>query len=277
MMHKKSLHWLRITLIVLLSLTMLLPFFWMVIASFKPLYLVFDFPPDLHPSTFTTDAYSSAFGMSYLSLPRSIFNSLFIAVTTTVGSLITASLAAYAFAKIRFKGRDTLFLILLTTMMIPGQVTLIPMFIIFKNLGWINTFKPLIIPAVLVYPYGVFLLRQFYMTIPDSLIESAKIDGAAPPYIWAKLMVHLTIPAIASLALFKFMGSWNAFMGPMVYLNSSERFTIPLVISSFKSDYGTEWNLMMAVSCVSVIPVLVLYAFTQRYFVEGIMIGAVKG
>ena len=131
--------------------------------------------------------------------------------------------------------------------------------------------------ASTVLTFGVFLLRQFYMTIPDSLIESAKIDGAAPPYIWAKLMVHLTIPAIASLALFKFMGSWNAFMGPMVYLNSSERFTIPLVISSFKSDYGTEWNLMMAVSCVSVIPVLVLYAFTQRYFVEGIMIGAVKG
>lgn len=267
----------RIAAMCLLALTALFPFFWMVSTSLKPESAVFQFPPQLIPREPTLDSYRAVFQAQYLSMTRALLNSLFIAVLSTAGALFTASLAAFSFAKIDFRGKQWLFMVLLSTMMIPGQITLIPMFLTFKTLGWIDTYLPLIIPGVLVYPYGVFLLRQFYASIPDAYVDSGRIDGAGLPRIWAQIVMPLALPAMASLTLFKFMGSWNAFLGPMIYLNSSSKFTVPLVIRSFKTDYNVQWNLLLAASCVAVVPIMVLYLFTQRFFVDGIMIGGIKG
>ncbi len=269
--------YLRILFMCALAVTALFPFFWMVSTSLKPESEVFVFPPQLIPKAITFENYRSVFEAQFLSMTRALGNSLFIAVTSTAGALLTASLAAFSFAKINFRGKGWLFMVMLSTMMIPGQITLIPMFLTFKTLGWIDSYKPLIVPGILVYPYGVFLLRQFYASIPDAYVDSGRIDGASLPRIWAKIVMPLALPAMASLTLFKFMGSWNAFLGPMIYLNTSTKFTVPLVIRSFKTDYNVQWGLLLAASCTAVVPIMVLYLFTQRFFVDGIMIGGIKG
>ena len=262
-------------LLILLSITMLFPFLWMVSTSLKSGTSIFAYPPKLIPDPVNFQNYADVFIKQ--PMLNGLFNSLKIAVLNTVGVLFFASMAAYSFAKLKFRGKKILFGALLATMMIPSQVTLIPMYIWFKNLGWIDTYLPLTVPAILCNAYGVFMLRQFFMTLPDSYMESAKLDGCSQPVIFFKIMLPLCTPAMATLALFTFMGNWNNFLTPLIYLNTSTKFTLPLIIMSFQNMYYSDWSLLMAASCISVLPVIILYLCTGRYFMQGIVMTGLKG
>jgi len=222
----------------IIAFLMVIPFLWAVSTSFKERWQVFIFPPQWIPTPITTEAYRKAF----LSLPlgKAYLNSIKITGSVVIGSLFTASLAAFAFAKIKFKGREAIFLFLLSTMMIPGQVTLIPMYIVFKQINWIDTHLPLIIPPILVNVFGVFFLRQFFMTIPDDLIDAARIDGCSPLRIYFNIILPEARPALATLGIFIFMSSWNDFLTPLIYLNTMEKFTVPLIISSAQGLYYND-------------------------------------
>lgn len=262
-------------LLILISITMIFPFLWMFSTSLKSGTSIFEYPPKLIPYPLNYQNYIDVFIKQ--PMLNGLFNSLQIAVFNTAGVLLSASLAAYAFAKLRFRGKGILFGVLLATMMIPGQVTLIPMYIWFKNLGWIDTYLPLTIPAILCNAYGVFMLRQFFMTLPDSYVESAKLDGCGQPRIFFQIMLPLCKPAIATLGLFTFMGNWNNFLTPLIYLNTSTKYTLPLIVMSFQNMYYNDWGLLMAASCVAVLPIIILYLCAGKYFVQGIVMTGIKG
>jgi multiple sugar transport system permease protein len=207
---------------------------------------------------------------------QGVRNTLLITLIGLIGGLFTTSLSAYAFAKLRFPGRDALFYAILGTMMIPGVVTMLPTFILFRQAGWINTFRPLIVPALFGGAWGIFLMRQHMKTIPDELEDASRIDGCNPFQTWWKLMMPLCKPVLATLGIFGFMGGWNDFMGPLIYLNDPSKFTLQLLLASFSSYYSTKTNLLMAGSMMSLIPVLVLFFAAQRYFVQGITLTGVK-
>lgn len=262
-------------ILAVIALIMMFPFLWMVSTSFKDNSSVFEYPPKLIPNPLVLTNYVNVFVKQ--PIVRSFFNSLFIAVINTAGVLLTSSMAAYSFARLRFRFKGPLFVILLATMMIPSQVTLIPMFVWFKNLGWYDTYYPLILPSIFCNAYGVFLLRQFFATIPASYAESAQLDGCSYPVIYAKIMLPMCVPAMVTLGIFTFLGNWNSFLSPLIYLNSRERFTLPLTIMSFQNLYYSDWGLLMAASCVSIVPVIILYIFAQKYFTEGIVMSGIKG
>ena len=271
----RILHSILHVVLLLGALTTLFPFIWMISTSLKDGTAVFEFPPKLIPDVFVWQNYKDVFIKH--NMAAGLYNSTLIAVTNTVGSLFFTSLAAYAFAKLQFRGSKFLFMVLIATMMIPGQVTLIPMFIIFKHLGWIDTYLPLTVPSILCNAYGVFMLRQFFTSIPDAFADSAHIDGCSRFRIYWNIVLPLSVPALVTLALFNFMGNWNSFLTPLIYLNTQSKYTIPLIVMSYKNMYYANWSLLMAASCVALVPVIVLYLFTQRYFISGIMIGGIKG
>jgi multiple sugar transport system permease protein len=250
------------------------PLLWMISTSLKGNHSIFVFPPQLIPWPAKWENYHIIFDGT--GLARALLNSLFICTVNTAGVLVCCSMAAYAFAKIRFRGRGLLLIALLSTMMIPVQITLIPMFILFREMRWLDTYLPLTIPLIFSDAYGVFLLRQFFMTIPDSLAESAKIDGARQPRIFASIMLPLCVPALAVLGLFTFLNNWNSFLTPSIFLSSNERYTVPLIITMFKSAWTLMWNQMMAAATVALLPILVVYIFTQRFFVQGIVLTGIK-
>lgn len=204
-------------------------------------------------------------------------NSMFIAVVATFGGLLTSSLVAYGFAKTNFRGKNVCFMIVLSTMMIPSQVTLIPMFIIFKHFGWINTYYPLIVPSLFGTAPNVFMMRQYMLKIPNDFRDSGFIDGCGHLRIWSKIMLPMCVPTLVSLGVLTFMGHWNSYMGPMIYLSSREKMTVPLVLRLFESAYTARWNLLMAASSMALAPVIVIYIFSQKYIISGIMLGGIKG
>jgi multiple sugar transport system permease protein len=258
------------------AIAMIFPFVWMVGTSLKGKTNLFVYPPQLIPDwPWRWSNFKEVF--TRLPMALGFFNSAKIAIINTFGTLFSATMAAFGFAKLRFRFRNQLFMVLLATMMIPGQVTLIPMFVWFKNLNWIDTHLPLIVPAILCNAYGVFLLRQFFMTIPDSYAESAKIDGANYLVIFFRIMLPLCVPAMATLGVFSFMGNWNNFLTPLIYINSRAKFTIPLFLMAFQNGYTRNWNLLMAAATVSVLPIIVIYILAQRYFIEGVVLSGVKG
>lgn len=255
---------------------MAFPFLWMASTSLKGRTNLFIYPPQLIPKwPWRWQNYKDIFTL--LPFAMGFVNSFKIAIINTAGTLLSSTMAAFGFSKLRFRFRSQLFMILLATMMIPGQVTLIPMFVWFKNFGWIDTHYPLIVPAVLCNAYGVFLLRQFFMTIPDSYVESAKIDGASYLTIFFRIMLPLCVPAMATLGVFSFMAHWNNFLNPLIFINSRVKFTIPLFLQSFQSGYTTQWNLVMAAATMSILPIIVIYIFAQRYFIEGVVLSGIKG
>jgi multiple sugar transport system permease protein len=265
-----------VTLLILCigGIIMLFPFIWMLSTSLKPNDEVYLYPPELIPQKWNFvnyfDVWSAApFGRFYI-------NSVVIAVIVTFGQLLTCSLGAYAFARLRFKGRDKLFLLYLATLMIPFQVTMVPIYTIMKNLGWINTYQGVIAPS-LFSAYGTFLLRQFFITIPNELEESVKIDGGGYLLCYSVIILPLSKTALATLGTFVFLFSWNNFMWPMLVINTLDRFTLPLGIAFFQGRYGPQWNLLMVASVITMLPLLIIYLFAQRFFIKGIMIGAVKG
>ncbi|MGE5614041.1 MAG: carbohydrate ABC transporter permease [Bacillota bacterium] len=232
-------------------------------------------PPSVLPIPLYTLNYVEVFELMPMWL--GFLNSIKVTVIVTLGTLFTSTLAAYAFAKINFRGKRFLFGTFLATLMIPGQVTLIPLYILFSKIRWIDTHLPIMVPIILLNAYGIFMIRQFMQTIPNSYIESAKIDRCSHFGIYFKIMLPLCKPAIITLGLFTFIGNWNNFLGPLIFLNTETKFTIPLLISSFRDIYSVKWGLLMAASTVSIIPISVLYLFFQRFFIEGIALTGIKG
>ena len=258
------------------AITMIFPFYWMLKTSFLTDSQALEMPPKLwfsFPLYFGN--YKEVFELA--ATGRAICNSLFIAVVSTAGVLFTSSLGAFAFAKLRFPGEKKLFGLIFATMLIPSQVTLIPLYVVFSKIGWVDTHLPLIVPQIMVNAYGVFLIRQFMVSVPDSYIEAAKLDGAGYLRIYAGIMLPLCKPALVTLGMFTFVGNWNNFVGPLIYLNTEELFTLPLIINSFRSAYAVDWGLLMAGSTVAVLPLLLIYLFAQRSFIEGIAATGLKG
>lgn len=208
---------------------------------------------------------------------RYALNSLLIAAVNVVGNLVSNSLVAYGFARFRFPGRKFLFMLLLATMMVPSQVLLVPQFILFHDLGWINTFLPLTVPSFFGSAFYVFLLRQFFMTIPVELEEAARIDGAGPFRIFFSVVLPLIRPALTAVAIFSFQGAWNDFLTPLIYLSDPSKFTLQLGLAQFQGSFHTDWNLIMAASVVVMLPMAVIFFLAQKYFVQGITMTGTKG
>lgn len=206
-----------------------------------------------------------------------VWNTVYITMLSILGTILSSSLVAYSFARLKWPGRDQLFVVLLATMMLPGAVTMIPVFLIFRSLGWIDTLRPLWIPSFFGGAFSVFLLRQFFMTIPNDLEDAAKIDGCSYFGIYWRIMLPLIKPALAALTIMTFMGSWNNFMGPLIYINSPEKMTLAYGLQLFQGAHSAEYGLLMAASTLVMLPVLVTFFFTQRYFIQGITLTGIKG
>jgi len=253
-----------------------LPFVWMISTSLKDEGSVFIFPPNWIPNPILWSNYSQALTV----LPFALFlrNTLITTLVPIIGVLISCSLTAYSFSRLRWPGRDICFVLVLATMMLPGQVTMIPKFILFRYLGWIDTFFPLIAPPwFAVGAFNVFLLRQFFLTVPLEMDDAAKLDGANYLDIYARLLLPLMKPALAAVAIFTFQFHWNDFLEPLIYLHSQSNFTLALGLRSFQGEYGTDWNLLMAASLAVMTPPLLLFFFAQRYFIQGVVFTGVKG
>lgn len=261
----------------IITLIIVAPFLWMVITSLKDSTKVFEFPPQLIPHPFVFQNYIEVFkfqpnfGMYY-------FNSFYIATLVTIGTAIVASLAGYAFAKIDFPFKGAIFLILLSSMMIPTEATAIPLFSWMSKLGWVNTHWPLIIPPILGSGgmFGLFMMRQYYITIPPDMDEAAKIDGCNPWQTFYKIMFPMAAPALASLCLITFLANWNEFFAPLIFLTSDRLFTLPLGLSMFTDQAGTQWNLVMVASVMATVPLLLIFFFAQKQFIESIALSGIK-
>jgi len=279
--HRQAQSWLVIGKIVaylLLSftaITMIFPFYWMIATSFKSEARVFAFPPDWIPNPAILSNY--IYILTELPFPRYTYNSAKISALWTLGIILSSSLAAYAFARVRFWGRETLFVITLAALMIPGQITMIPLYVVMTRIGWVDTHLPLIVPAYLGSAFGIFLIRQYFMTIPQELNDAAKIDGCSHFGIYWRIMMPLAKAVIATLALLSFMGSWNDLLGPVIYLFDEELFTLPLALTRFRGMYYTAWANMMAGATITLLPILVVFLFTQQYFVRGVVLSGLKG
>jgi multiple sugar transport system permease protein len=255
------------------ALLTIAPFLWMVLTSFKDMSEIFVYPPRWLPEEWRLDGYRGAF--SAAPFGRYYFNSLFAATAVTLGQLVTCSMAAYAFARIQFRGREVLFLIFLGTMMIPGQVTMIPTFMILYWLGWIDTYAALIVPG-LASAFGTFLLRQFFLTIPKDLEDAASIDGCGRWRILWNVIIPLAKPALATLAIFTFMGVFNDFLWALIVVSSEEMRTVQLGLAIFQDQFTTEWDRLMAGSVVATLPILIVFFFAQKYFIAGITLSGLK-
>jgi multiple sugar transport system permease protein len=212
-----------------------------------------------------------------IQLWRGFLNSLFVAVSTTVVEVLVSALAGFAFARMRFPGRQTLFLLLLVTMMIPGVVTMIPAFILFRLLGWINTFKPLIIPLFFGTAFATFLSRQFFLTLPAELEDAARVDGANPFQIFWYIFLPLAGPILATLGGLGFIARWNDYLGPLIYLSDQKKYTIPLMLAQLNSLYERRWDLLMAGSVIAIVPIVLILLVMQKYFVESVATTGLKG
>ncbi|MBS4220889.1 carbohydrate ABC transporter permease [Bacillus sp. FJAT-49711] len=260
------------SILILGSLLILSPVWWMISTSLKDMKEVMVYPPTLFPKEFHWENYKKVLNAApFIGYGA---NTLIITSISVIGSVLSNTFIAYGFSKIRFKGRNVLFAIVLATMMIPGFVMLIPQYIIFSKLGWLNTWLPLTVPSFFGSAFFIFLIRQFFLTIPNELIEAAKIDGANHFYIWSRLMIPLTKPVIATVAIFSFNGAWNDFLGPLLYINDPAFYTLQLGLQVFKGHTNTQWNLLMGGSLLVLLPVIILFFLFQRYFIEGMNITA---
>lgn len=263
------------SLLALGTIVFMLPFYWMVISSLKPSYAVLKVPPDWLPIPPRWENFPEA--LTYVPFGRYTLNTLLVTVFSVIGTLFSSTLVAYGFARLRAPGKNALFLLLLATMMLPYPVTMVPVFVIFSKLGWINTFRPLIVPTFLGVPFYIFLLRQFFMTIPRELEDAARIDGANTLQIIWHVIVPLSKPALAAVAIFTFQATWNDFLGPLIYLNDQSKYTISLGLSFFRSTYQVNWAYLMAASLVTMLPIIVVFFFAQRVFIQGITLTGIKG
>lgn len=253
-----------------------LPLYWMVSNALKPNAEMFVVPPRWIPSQFLWDRFPKAF--TYVPYALYMWNTFYITAYNVIATLISCTLVAYGFARLEWKGRDVVFALVLATMMLPYQVTLIPQYIIFSRMHWVGTFKPLTAPAWFGNPFLIFLMRQFFMTIPSELTDAAKIDGSSELGILWRIFVPLSRPALATMAVFTFMWNWNDFFWPLIYLTNQKQFTLSLGLYNFIGFVArTEWGLLMAASTMMTIPPVILFFFAQRSFIEGISLTGIKG
>jgi multiple sugar transport system permease protein len=271
----QPLHWGRLTLhsiLIVGAFIMVLPFLWMVSTSLKTRTDVqTQFPPQLIPSTFMISNYSEA--LTSLPFDRYYINSLFVAGSVTVLQLFTSSLAAFAFARLRFKGRSMIFYLYLVGLMIPFPVLLLPNFIIIRQLGWFDSFFALIVPPAFS-AFSLFLLRQYYRGLPMEYDEAARIDGASSLRIWWNIILPNSKPALAALGIFTFLGTWNDFLWPLVVTNSPLMRTLPIGLSTFQGQYSVRWELLMAASVVALVPVIIIYLFAQNWIITGLSVSS---
>lgn len=252
-----------------LAVPFLLPLLWMVSTALKPASAIYASPPQWVPRPATLDNFRQAWGL--LDFPRFIRNSLLVTSLTVLGTLLSSSLVGYAFATLPGRGKQFLFNLLLATVMVPPAVTLIPTFILFTKLGWVNSYLPLIVPHFFANAFYVFMFRQFFRGLPAELFESAELDGCNPLGAYWRIALPLSRPALATVAVFAFIGAWNDFLGPLVYLSTNAKFTLSLGLSLFQGIYYTQFQYLMPMSLVALLPVLVLFVIAQRYFVQGIV------
>lgn len=263
-------------ILILFVITSVLPFIWMVSTSFKMSGAIFIMPPQWIPTEPTMENYNNLF--EYIPFARQFLNTLFVCVVIVCGQLFFSSMGGYAFARLDFPGRETIFLMYLGTMMVPGVVTLIPTYMIMRELHWVNTYAALIGPFVLGSAFATFLMRQYMMTIPKELEEAARIDGAGYFGIFFRIMLPLTRPALTTLAIFAFVFFWNDFLWPLVVINSDKMKTLQVGIASLAQSYfGTDWGALMAGATLSVMPLVIAFFFAQRQFIEGISVTGLKG
>ncbi|WP_156481674.1 carbohydrate ABC transporter permease [Anabaena sp. 4-3] len=270
--------WLKLLLYIVLTvyaIITLIPFIWALSASFKPLSEIISGEPNFLPKHFTLDNYKQIFLQEPLFL-RWLFNSIFIAVSVTGFNLLFNSMAGYALARLRFFGRNFWFLLILAVLAVPAQITLIPTFLILKAIGWLNSYQGMIIPSMVNATF-IFMMRQFFVNFPQELEEAAQLDGLNTFGIFRYIILPLAKPALAAQAVFVFMGSWNNFLLPIVILFDPEMFTLPLGLNSFKGQYISYWNYIMAASMVFTLPALCIYAYFNRYFIESATFTGGKG
>jgi multiple sugar transport system permease protein len=262
-------------LLILFSLLFLAPFFWMATTSLKSPDELYLFPPKWIPSNLEFENFKEA----WLSQPFTQFltNSIVVTALATIGQLVSSSLVAYGFARFTFKGRDFLFMVLLATMMIPWEVTMIPLYMEFNFLGWINSLKPLIVPSWFGAPFYIFLLRQFIMSIPKELDEAAKMDGANQFQVFYKIYLPLMKPALILVGVFSILACWNDYLGPLVFLNDQSKYTLTLGLAQFKGMFGVDMEGIMAITFLISLPPLILFFVAQRYIVDDITKTGVKG
>jgi multiple sugar transport system permease protein len=264
------------TVLIVLSAVFIIPFAWMLTASFKTDAQLIVFPIEWIPNPPTLEHYR--YGLTFVPFAQYIVNTLIVAGFSVAGTVISCGMVAYSLARIDWPGRNVLFAILLATLMIPFPVTMVPLFIMFSDLGWVNTFLPLIVPTFFGNAFFIFLLRQFFMTIPRELSDAARVDGANEVRIFLGVILPLSKPALATVALFQFIASWSDFLGPLIYLGgASEKFTVSLGLSVFQGEYSTEFGALMAASTVMLLPVVFLFFLTQRTFIQGITLTGIKG
>jgi len=254
---------------------MIFPFLWTIGSSLKDMSQIFAVPPVWIPDPMVWSNYTES--LTAMPFDLAYWNSFYITTIVVVVQLITASMAAYAFAKIKFRGSGILFILFLSTMMIPKQVTMIPLYLIMDKINWLDTHFSLIVPGALFNAFAVFLLRQFIRGIPRELEEAAIIDGASHIRIYTNIILPLIKPALAAVGIFVFMGTWNNFLDALIYLSTPANYTVPLLLNNFKGLYVTNWAYMMAGTTISVIPVLIVYIFAQRQIIEGVTLTGIKG
>ncbi|MCC8992719.1 MAG: carbohydrate ABC transporter permease [Candidatus Contendobacter sp.] len=261
-------------LLTLAAALALLPLLWMIAASLMPPGEANQYPPRLWPSAITFEHYTALF--TRLDLARYLLNSTLLASAVTIISLFINSMAGYAFAKFRFRGRDPLFRGLLAALIIPAQVAMLPLFLLLKQFGFINTYWGVIIPGMASI-FGIFLIRQYLLAIPDSLLDAARMDGAGEFRIYWALALPLCRPILVTLAIFTFLGAWNDFMWPLIVLTDSSRYTLPVALANLLGEHVQDTELMMAGSVLTVLPVMLLFVALQKHYIAGIMLGGMKG
>lgn len=267
---------LRYAAMIPLSAMFVVPWVWMISTSLKSPAELAIWPPIWIPNPIRWDNYVLA--IQQAPFLRYLLNTLTIAVPSVIGAVVSNSLVAYGFSRVRWPGRDIVFALVLATLMLPGFVTFIPLYITFRQLGWINTYLPLIVPSFLGNAFYIFMLRQFLMRLPEELSDAARVDGASEWLIFLRIILPLARPALAVVALFQFLGSWNDYFGPLIYVNDQSKYTIALGIANMQSSYGfSNFAWIMAATCMSVLPIIVLFFFAQRTFIEGIAMTGLKG
>ena len=256
-------------------LTMAIPYVWMFVTSIKPLHEIQSYPPSFLVKNPTIEPYKDLFRM--IPMGRYLFNSLFVAGSITLFNVFATSLAGYAFAKHKFWGRDKLFFIFIASLMIPWQVNIIPGFVIVKYLGWLNTYKGLIIPAMAWCAFGIFLNRQYIYSIPDDLIDAARIDGCNEFMIYWNVVLPIIKPVLATLAIFTFLQQWNNFVWPLVIIHTSSMRTVPLALAVLTGQFGANFGMVMAGAVVATLPMLVIYLIFQKHIIKGVAMTILKG
>ena len=262
-------------LLLLVSALFSIPFFWLVSSSLKVDEQLMTFPIVWIPNPVTFEHY--IMGLQFVPFPRYIANTLFICLVTVIGTVFSSAWIAYGLARIRWPLRVPLFILILGTLMIPFQVTMIPLFVVFRNMGWFNSYLPLTVPAFFGNAFFIFLLRQFFMTIPMELSEAAKVDGANELVIFARIILPLTKPALATVGLFQFIAAWGDYLGPLIYLSDKDKYTVSLGLALFQGEYNAEFGGLMAASTVMMLPVVILFFLTQKTFIQGITLTGIKG